>query len=65
MSYTPKQQRLLAELAELQAKLDAALAARTKWMDDHMADFAVVPVGEDLYDLSTGNRLGRVTELYR
>lgn len=66
MSYhTHEQERLLTELFELQAKLDAAQAARTAWMDEHMKDFAKVQVGEDLYDLMTGNRLGRVTRHYR
>lgn len=53
------------ELAALNAEVDAALAKRKSWMDEHMKDYAKAQVGEELYDLSKMRLLGTVTELYR
>lgn len=43
----------------------AALKAREDWMDAHMTDFAKYKVGDVLYNLANGQRLGTVTNLYR
>ena len=56
---------LLQELAYLNAEVDAVLAKRKAWMDEHMKDFAKVQIGEDIYDLRTNRKLGVVTEHYR
>ena len=56
---------LLQELKQLNAEVDAVLAKRKAWMDEHMKDFAQVQVGEDIYDLSTRTKLGTVTKHYR
>lgn len=54
-----------AELAALNASFTAALEARRNWMDEHMIDYASYKVGEELFDLKTGQRLGVVSKLYR
>jgi hypothetical protein len=58
-------QRLDAELAQLNEDVDRAIATRKAWMDAHMTDYARYQVGDVLYDLDTGRRLGTVVELYR
>lgn len=56
---------LNAELEALNNAVTAAIDARRAWMDAHMADYAEYAVGDDLYDLKTGQRLGTITKLYR
>jgi hypothetical protein len=56
---------LLQELKQLNAEVDAVLAKRKAWMDEHMKDFAKVQIGEDIYDLHTKRKLGVVTAHYR
>lgn len=41
-----------------------AVERRTKWMDEHMSDYAHIKIGEEIYN-SDGNKLGIVTEYYR
>lgn len=60
-----KQNALQRELDALNAEVQAVLAKRKAWMDAHMAEFARVPVGEEIYDLKTGQKLGTVTKHYR
>ncbi len=57
--------RLDADLAALNAAVTAALKARRDWMDAHMQDYARYQVGEEIFDMATGRRLGVVSELYR
>ena len=52
-------------LDQLNKAVDDAIAARKKWMDDHMVDYAEFRVGDEIYDGDTGERLGVVTRLYR
>lgn len=52
-------------LALLNAEVAAAVKKRTDWMDAHMADYADVQVGEELYELATGRLMGIVSRLYR
>lgn len=52
-------------LALLNAEVAAAVKKRTDWMDAHMADYADVQVGEELYELATGRLMGTVSRLYR
>lgn len=54
-----------AELAALNAAVDAAVAARTAWMDAHMAEYAEYPVGTDLVYRRTGEWFGTVASHYR
>ena len=53
------------KLSELNKAVDDALSARTKWLDEKMEEYAGIKVGEDIYDLRTGMRLGTVSKLYR
>lgn len=53
------------ELKALNTAITAAIDTRRAWMDAHMVDYAKYAVGEDLYDLKTGQLLGTITKLYR
>ena len=61
----PRIVALDAELATLNAEVEAAVRKRTAWMDAHMSDYAEVQVGEPLYDLTHLRHVGTVTRLYR
>lgn len=52
-------------LEELNAAVIASIKARREWLDSKMAEYAEVQVGEDLYNLNTGERLGKVAGFYR
>lgn len=54
-----------AELAALTAAVAAAIAARRDWLDTKMAECSSLQVGDDIYDLRAGRRLGKITRLYR
>lgn len=54
-----------AALQLLNEEVEAVLAKRKEWMDEHMPDYAKVQVGEEIFDLRTCERLGVVTKLYR
>lgn len=54
-----------AELAALTTAVDAALAARSSWLDVKMEQCSTLKVGDDIYDLASGHCLGKVTRLYR
>jgi len=56
---------LNAELAALNAAVDAALKARKDWMDAHMEAYSEFKVGDEIYDIRTGERMGVVSKLYR
>lgn len=58
-------QKLDAELAALNTAVDEAIRLRSEWMDRHMVDYAEHPIGAELYNQSTGQRLGKVVEHYR
>lgn len=61
----PKIEQFDAELAVLNAEVEAAIAKRKAWMDAHMVDYAKYQIGETLYDLKTGAVLGVISRLYR
>lgn len=63
--HTPLSDDDRAELDRLNAAVDAAIEARTRWLDAKMEQYAPVKVGETLYDLETGEMLGKVTDYYR
>jgi hypothetical protein len=52
------------ELQRLNQAVEDAVKTRTEWMDAHMPDYAVVQIGEELYDGEYRLR-GIVTKLYR
>lgn len=54
-----------AELDALNEAVKQAIDARTQWMNDHMTHYAKWQVGEELFDLETGRRVGVVSRLYR
>jgi len=53
------------ELAGLNAAVTAAIEARSAWLDAKMAECSRLQVGDDIYDLRSGVRLGKVSGLYR
>lgn len=53
------------QLRALNQKVRDAVSARKAWMDSHMEDYAKFKIGDTLVDLSNGEVLGIVTELYR
>ena len=60
-----KTEALQKELELLNSEVTAVLAKRKKWMDDHMTDFAKFKVGDEIYNLQTGQYLGVISKLYR
>ena len=65
MDINSEKKALLGDLAVFNEKVTAVLAERKSWMDAHMADFAKVPIGEEIYNLDTGQLLGVVSKHYR
>lgn len=57
--------KLDAELKQLNDAVALAIAARRKWMDEHMQDYAKYSIGEMLYLNETGMCIGKVSSLYR
>lgn len=53
------------ELAGLTAAVTAAIEARRDWLDAKMLECSPLKVGDDIYDLDSGRKLGKVLELYR
>jgi hypothetical protein len=61
-----RQKALQQELDQLNQAVVDAVTRRTAWMDEHMADFAKVKVGEEIFSFGNNyERLGVVTKLYR
>lgn len=56
---------LAAELDKLNAEWQEITDRRKKWMDDHMGDFAKFKIGDEIFDMATGTRLGIISRLYR
>lgn len=54
-----------AELAALNDGVSAAIAARAAWLDAMMAQTSDLQVGDDIYDLRSGAKVGVITALYR
>ena len=59
---TPDEQ---AELDQLNAAVTAAIARRRSWLDEKMAEKSDLQVGDPIYHLESGRRLGTVSRLYR
>lgn len=56
---------LQIELDALNLAVEEAIQRRTLWMNTHMTDFAKWKVGDELFHLQTGKRVGVVSRLYR
>jgi len=54
-----------AELDALDLAVTTAIAARQAWLDAKMYETSQLQVGDDIYDLDTGNKVGKVAALYR
>lgn len=56
--------QLTAELDALNVAVDAAVKARTAWLDAHMADAALHPIGTEVFT-EDGKPLGVIQAYYR
>ena len=65
MKSEPELNALRGELAVLNAEFFAAMAKRKTWMDAHMEDFARFKVGDEIFEIHSGKRLGVISKLYR
>lgn len=54
-----------AELGCLNSAIQKAIDIRTEWLDKKMVECSDLQVGDDIYDINTGNKLGTVCRLYR
>jgi len=54
-----------SELANLNAAVTSAIAARRQWLDAKMHETSRLKVGNDIYDVDSGRKLGTVSRLYR
>jgi hypothetical protein len=54
-----------SDLDALNAAVVAAIEARRAWLDAKMEECSRLKVGDDIYDVNSGRRLGRITKLYR
>lgn len=54
-----------AELEALNEAVTNAIETRRRWLDEKMVETSVLQVGDGIYDLDTGSRVGTVTRLYR
>lgn len=54
-----------AELDRLNRAVDAAIEEREKWLDKMMVELSDLKVGDPIYDIRKGERLGVVHTLYR
>ena len=52
-------------LDALNAAVVQAIQARTEWLDAKMHECSRLQIGDDIYDVNSGARLGKVTALYR
>lgn len=53
------------ELDHMTSIVTAAIAARRAWLDAKMHETSRLHVGDEIYDLESGERLGRISSLYR
>ena len=63
--YTDEQRSISDEVKRMTEAIEQAIAARTAYMDANMEKFCGLKVGEDIYDIVSGIRLGKVSRLYR
>lgn len=65
MTQRPLTENEQGELADLNTAVSAAIEARRAWLDAKMHETSRLQVGDDLYDLDKGVKVGTVSELYR
>ncbi|MBS4102418.1 hypothetical protein [Tsukamurella paurometabola] len=53
------------ELDALNAAVQEAIDTRREWLDAKMHEVATLKVGDDIYDIESGRKLGVVSRLYR
>lgn len=53
------------ELRNITNKIEELLKERSSWLDNKMRELAKFEVGDEIYSLSTGVKLGYVTHMYR
>jgi hypothetical protein len=53
------------ELDALNAAVADAITARRNWLDAKIRETSQLQVGDDIYDVTSGQKVGRVTGLYR
>jgi len=54
-----------AELAALNNAVKNAIAKRREWLDAKMVEASSLKIGDDIYDVNRGCRLGTVRKMYR
>lgn len=54
-----------SQLEALNAAVQAAIGARRKWLDTKMLETSKLKVGDDIYDVQAGVKVGTVSRLYR
>lgn len=54
-----------AELKRLNAAVTDAADARRKWLDAKMTEYAPLKIGDEIWNVETGVRLGIVSRIYR
>jgi hypothetical protein len=54
-----------SELGNLTAAVLAAIEARRIWLDAKMRECSRLQVGDDIYNVNTGTRLGKISKLYQ
>jgi len=52
-------------LDELNDAVKAAIETRRDWLDSKMPEYAEMQVGDDVYDLDSCVKVGKVSDLYR
>ena len=52
-------------LKSLNDAVDLACKARKKWLDDNMAKYSDLQIGDDVYDIQKGIKVGTVTAICR
>lgn len=54
-----------AELDALNSAVAASIETRRAWLDAKMHETSHLQVGDDIYDVESGAKLGKVSRLYR
>lgn len=54
-----------AELHRLNIEVDRAIEQRKAWLDERMHSLSELKIGDPIYDLDLGKRVGVVSRIYR
>jgi len=52
------------ELEKLNKEVTLTIKKRTAWLESKMVEYSELQVGDDIYNLSTGEKLGVVSKIY-